>query len=76
MRREDLADHACATAPGHVHVDEDDIRAPLADQLDRGVDVRGGTHDLDVGTELGAHAGEEQLVVVDEEHAVGRVRHR
>ena len=59
-----------------MDVHENNIRAPLQDQLDRGVDVRGGTHDFDIGTELRAHAGEEQLVIVDEEHAVRRVRHQ
>ena len=69
MRREHLGDHARAAAGRHVHVDEHDVGRAFADHLDRGVDVRCRADDVDRVAELGAHAREEQLMVVDEEHA-------
>src|SRR5207249_4383205 len=41
-------DDACAAASGHVHVEEHDVGLSIADHVDRGVDIRGGTHDLDL----------------------------
>ena len=62
-------DHARATAAGHVHVDQHDVGRAVADHLDRGVDVGRAADHVDLAAELGAHAGEEQLMIVDEEHA-------
>ena len=57
---------------GHVHVDEDDVGVALADHLDRGVDLRRAPDDDELVAQLGAHAGEEELMVVDEEDARSR----
>ena len=69
--REHAADHGLTAAVGHVHVDEHDVGAPLADHLDGGVDLRRLADDVGVVAELGAHAAAEQVVVVDEEHPHG-----
>ncbi len=69
MRLGNLGDHPCTAARGHVHVDEHDVGDALADHLDCGVDIRRGADDVDDRAELGAHSGQEELMIVDEEHA-------
>ena len=58
-----------AAAGRHVHVDEHDVGHAFADHLDRGVDVGRRADDVDHLAELGAHAREEELMIVDQEHA-------
>ena len=70
----DLADHARTAAGGHVHVDENDVGNPFTNHLHGRVDVRRRADDVDDIAELRAHTREEELMVVDEEHA-GRGRH-
>jgi hypothetical protein len=52
-----------------MDVDEDDVGDPFADELDGGSHLVGIPDDLDGVAELGAHAGQEEVVVVDEEDA-------
>ena len=54
-------------APGQVHVEQDDIGQPLADELDGGLGLVGFAHHLDRVAELGPDAGPEDGVVLDEE---------
>ena len=62
-----LRDDVGAAAVGQVHVEQHDVGRERA-HLGHGVgDVRGLPHELHVAFELGAHAGAEQLVVVDEQ---------
>ena len=62
-------DDARTATAGHVHIDQHDVGIAFADHLDGRVDVGGGTDHVDVVVQLGAHPREEQLMVVDEEHA-------
>ena len=57
-----------------MDVDEHDVGSGLADAADRRDCVGGLSDDLDLVRQLGANAGEEQAVVVDQEHA-DRRRH-
>src|SRR4051812_12887993 len=56
-------------AVGHVHVEQDDVGPRLGDQPHRLVDRPRVAHHLDEPVELGAHAGPEQPVVVDDDDA-------
>ena len=65
----DGVDDRVAASVGQVDVEEDDLGVELLDQR-HGVRHRSGlADDLDGVTELGAHAGEEEAVVVDEDDA-------
>src|SRR5262249_9211080 len=63
--------HLRATAAGQVHVEEYDVRVQVGDRGDRLVDVRGLADDVDRGAELGADAGPEHRVVVDDQDLDG-----
>ena len=63
------ADHRHAAAVGHVDVEQDDVGALRGDQRDRLLDAGRLADELDVALELGAHAGAEQPVVVDDRDA-------
>lgn len=52
-----------------MHVDEHDVGLALADHLDGGVDLRRIPDDVELTAQLHLHAGEEQMVVIDEEDA-------
>ena len=65
------ADDRHAAAVGHVDVEQDDVGALRGDERDGLLDARGLAHELDVALELGAHAGAEEPVVVDD----GDARH-
>ena len=69
MGRPDGLDHGLTAAVGHVDVDEHDVGSALGDQLDGGAHLVGLADDLDRVAELGAHAGAEEMVVVDQEDA-------
>src|SRR5690606_9812747 len=58
-----------APAAGQVHVEQDDVGAVGADRGHRLVDVPGLGDDVHRRTDLGAHAGAEHRVVVDEDDA-------
>ena len=68
MGAADGLDHRLAPAVGHVDVDEHDVGDPLGDELDGGSHLVGVPDHLDGIAELGAHAREEEVVVVDQEH--------
>ena len=65
----DLRDHRVPAAVGQVDVEQDDVRIELADQRHRLGDRAGLADDLDRVAELAAHAGAEEVVVVDEHDA-------
>ncbi len=69
MGAPDGLDDGLATAVGHVDVDEDDVGEPLADELDGRAHLVGVPDHLDRVPELGPHPGQEEMVVVDQEHA-------
>ena len=52
-----------------MHVEQDDVRVELADQRHRVGDGARLADDIDGVAELGAHAGAEEVVVVDEDDA-------
>src|SRR4051794_8950431 len=52
-----------------MDVEQDDVRIELLDQRNGLCDARGLAHDLDGIAQLGPHAGEEELVVVDQHDA-------
>ena len=59
-----------AAAAGQVHVEEDDVREAAGDPGDRGPDVVGLAHHLNLVAQLGADPGPEQGVVIDDEYRV------
>ena len=67
--RRDPGDHALAAAVAEVDVEQDDVGVELADQRHRLRDAAGLADDVDGLAELAAHAGAEELVVVDEHDA-------
>ncbi len=67
MGTPDGLDHGLAPTVGHVDVDEHDVGEALGDELDGGSRLIGIPYDLDRVAELGAHPGEEEVVVVDQE---------
>ncbi len=69
MGAPDRLDDRLATAVGHVDVDEHDVGAALADELDGRADLVGVPDHLDGVPELGPHPGQEEMMIVDEEHA-------
>ena len=69
MAAPDGLDHGLATTVGHVDVDEDDVGKPFPDELDGGPDLVGVSDDLDRVPELGPDPRQEEMVVVDQEHA-------
>src|SRR3954449_11374731 len=63
------ADHLCASATGHVHVEQHDVGLGVGDDVDGFVHLAGFAHDLDRLAELGAHSAAHQPVVVDQHDA-------
>src|SRR6185436_8130277 len=63
------SDHRLAAAVREVDVQQHDIRVELLDQRDRLLDARGLPDEVDGVAELGAHAGPEEAVVVDQDDA-------
>ena len=77
LRRADPAQHLGAAAVGHVDVEQHDVRAQVRDPGDRLGDrarLADHRHVGDAAVQLGAHAGAEQGVVVDEEDPHRRCR--
>ena len=71
-----LADHLEAAAARHVDVEQDDVGLELDDAADRVLDARGVAEHVDQAVELGAHAGAEQRVVVDDARRSSRLHHQ
>ena len=67
LGRAGTAHHLDAAATGQVHVEQHHLGLVRGDRGDRGVDVLRLGDDVDVGAELGAHAGPEHGVVVDDD---------
>ena len=67
--RRDAADHLDAAAVRHLHVEQHHVGLRGDDAVDRLADRAGVADDVDEAFELGAHAGAEQAVVVDEHDA-------
>jgi hypothetical protein len=62
----DLADHLHAAAARHLDVEQHDVGLGLEHEPHRVLDGRGVAAHLDEPVELRAHAGAEQVVVVDD----------
>jgi hypothetical protein len=63
----DVADHLHAAAARHLDVEQHHVGLELDDAAHRVLDRGGVAEDLDEAVELRAHAGAEQLVVVDDD---------
>ena len=72
MPGQHAADDCLTATAGHVHVDQHHIGQPLADHLDRRLDLRGVADHIDVRGELRLHADPEDVMVVHEEDPYAR----
>ena len=68
MTGQHAADHRLAAPARHVYVDEHDVGQPLADHLDRRLDLRSVTDHIDMRGQFSLHPDAEDVVIVDEEH--------
>jgi len=51
-----------------VHVEQDDIGNAARDQGDRGPDIRGLAHDLDLVAEFGSDPGTKKAMIINDEN--------
>jgi len=51
-----------------VHVEEDDVRDALGDPGDRGRDIVGLAHDLDLVAEFGSDPGTKKAMIINDEN--------
>src|SRR5439155_6941910 len=68
-------DHCRAPTVGHMNIHDDHVGSCPDDPFDRCIDRLGVADDREGPTEFAPDAGQEQPMIVDHEHADGRVAH-